>query len=168
MNHHRSPRSPGSSLIETVIAMAVLAVAIPLVFVALTGAGKSCFSAEFETRSPWIVSACQREIQASRAGKPEFLTATKLAETIPPPNEFWAIAFSAEGKPIARMTQSDYQKGLNRIDNTSVRYIAIFLPKSPLENESEPTKSRVRISIEYPSIAPASKRQHLDFYTHLL
>jgi type II secretory pathway pseudopilin PulG len=168
MNRHPRPHRLGISLIETVIAMAVLAVTIPLIFAALAGAGKSGISAEFETRSPWIVEACLREVRATRIGKPEFLTPTKIFETIPPTDQFWAIAFSAEGKPIKKIDEIQYQQGLTQIANTPVRYLAVIHPPSELEAHPGTSISHVRISIEYPSIAPASKRQHLDFYSQIL
>ena len=99
----------GSTLvIESVIAVCVLAVAIPLVFGALAEGGKSNFTAQAETRSTWMVTACMDEIHASRDGKPQYFTATTIGQTFPPAGDVWALAFSEEGRPIP----ADFPKAL--------------------------------------------------------
>ena len=74
----------GVTLVESVIAVGVLAVAVPLVFGALAQAGKSGFSSQAETRSTWMIPACLDEIQASRAGRPQYFTATTSGQPFPP------------------------------------------------------------------------------------
>jgi type II secretory pathway pseudopilin PulG len=170
MNLHptNKPKSSGSSLIETVIAMSVLAVAIPLVFVALAESGKSSSSAEFETRSSQIIAACMAEIRASREGNPAFFTKTKVAETFPPPSDLWALAFSSLGEPIAKLTRSEYEKGLKEINGTPARYLTTLSSHQITEQGVTPIISRISITLEYPSIAPVSKRQKLTFYSLVL
>lgn len=157
----------GSSLIETVIAMGVLAVAIPLVFAAIAASGKCSYSAESETRSTWIVAVCMEEIQASREGKPEFFTATSLAEIFPPTGDFWGLAFSFEGEPIAKITRSEYDKGIKEINGKPVRYLATLSAIQTSKKGINPVILRTSISLEYPSIAPISKRHKLEFYSHI-
>jgi hypothetical protein len=159
------PYVGGSSLIETVIAMSVLAVAIPLVFAALAESGKCNNSAECETRSTWIVAVCMEEIQASREGKSEFFTATKLTETFPPAGEFWALAFSSEGKPIAKITRSEYDKGIKEINGKPIRYLTTLSSLQISEKGMIPIILRTSISLEYPSVAPLSKRHKLAFHS---
>lgn len=162
------PSNPrGSSLIETVIAMGVLAVAIPLVFGALAEGGKSGMASEADTRSTWIVPSCMEEILASREGRPQFFTATVVNEIFPPTGDVWALAFSPEGKAIGKITKAVYDKGTKELDGKPVRYIAA------LSSEKIPTPAgvtpmlRARISLEFPSTSPANKRQKLDFYTRI-
>lgn len=155
----------GASLIETVIAMGVLAVAVPLVFGALAESGKSGLSSEAETRSTWMVPICMQEIEASRAGKPRYFTTTKVNEAFPPGGDVWALAFSAEGRPLGKMSKSLYDKGATTLDGQTIRYIA-SLSAAPVAG-AVPVMSRARISLEYPSGAPATKRQKLEFYTRI-
>ena len=159
----------GASLIETVIAMGVLAVAVPLVFGALAESGKSGQTSEAETRSTWMVPLCMEEIEASRAGKPRYFTATAVNASFPAGGDVWALAFSAEGKPVGKMTKATYDKGATNVDGKAIRYIA-SLSAAPVvtpAGSAAPPMSRVRISLEYPSGAPAAKRQKLDFYTRI-
>jgi type II secretory pathway pseudopilin PulG len=163
----QAPENRGSSLIETVIAMGVLAVAIPLVFGALAESGKSNVSSEAETRSTWIVPTCMEEILASREGKPQFFTATTVGQVFPPAGDVWALAFSAEGKPIGKIAKGVYDKGTKELNGQTVRYIAT------LSSATTPTPSgatpmlRARITLEYPSALPVAKREKLEFYTRI-
>ncbi len=167
-------KNRGSSLIETVIAMGVLAVAIPLVFGALAESGKSGLSSEAETRSTWIVPACMEEIQASRDGIPQFFTSTTVNQVFPPAGDVWALAFSAEGKPVGKASKAIYDKGTKEIDGKPVRYLAsLSATKTELtaaELQAKPGLVPIlsaRITLEYPSTSPAEKRQKLEFYTRI-
>jgi type II secretory pathway pseudopilin PulG len=162
----------GSSLIETVIAMGVLAVAIPLVFGALAESGKSTQSSEAETRSTWIIPACMEEIQASRSGRAQFLPATAVSETFPPQGDIWTLAFSGQGTPVGKISKSDYAKGTKEIDGKPIRYIAklsaVNVPPSEAEARPGLTPTlRVQISLEFPATSPVGKRQKLEFYTRI-
>lgn len=157
----------GTSLIEVIIAMGVLAVAVPLVFGAITEAGKTGASAETETRSIWIIPACMEEIRASREGKAQYFTNTVAGQVFPPSGDAWVLAFSAEGKPVGRVTKGDYDKGAKSVNGTPVRYFAILSSVAlPLANGS-PAMMRAKITLEYPATAPTTRRQKLDFYTRI-
>jgi hypothetical protein len=167
MSSIRTSRNSGSSLIEALIAMGVLAVAIPLVFGALAESGKSGISSEAETRSTWMVPACMAEIQASRDGRPQFFTSTTVGQTFPPGGEVWALAFSPEGQPVGKISQALYDKGTKEIDGKPVRYIASLSSKAPTTTSGATPMLSMHISLEYPAISPAAKRQKLEFYTRI-
>jgi hypothetical protein len=159
-------RNRGSSLIETVIAMGVLAVAIPLVFGAIAESGKSGISSEAETRSSWIIPACMDEIQASRDGKPRYFTLTKPGEVFPASGDVWALGFSAEGKPVGKIDKALYEKGAKEIGDKPIRYLAT-MSATELVPATTPPMMRVQITLEYPTTSPAGKRQKLDFFTRI-
>jgi type II secretory pathway pseudopilin PulG len=163
----KTSKKRGSSLIETVIAMGVLSVAIPLVFGALAESGKSGMSAEAETRSTWIVPACMEEILASREGKPQFFTATAVGQVFPPAGDVWALAFSAEGKPIGKITKGVYDKGTKELNGQTVRYIATISSSTTTTPAGATPMLRALITLEYPSALPVAKRQKLEFYTRI-
>jgi type II secretory pathway pseudopilin PulG len=159
-------RNRGTSLLETVIAMGVLAVAIPLVFGAIAESGQSSMSAEAETRSTWVIPACMDEIQASREGKPIYFTATTSGQAFPASGSIWALGFSSDGKPVGKIEKAVYDKGAKEISGKPIRYIAT-LSAVPQVPAATPPMMRVLITLEYPSTAPAAKRQKLDFYTRI-
>jgi hypothetical protein len=160
-------RNPGSSLIEAVIAVGVLAVAIPLVFGALAESGKSSMASEAETRSTWVVPICMEEIEASRDGKPLHFTASSAGEPFPSAGGVWALAFSAEGTLAGKVSKAAYNSGTKEIDGKPVRYIASLSSTAMPVKAGATPMLLARISLEFPSTAPAAKRQKLDFYTHI-
>ena len=154
----------GVTLVEAVIAVGVLAVAVPLVFGALAEAGKSGFSSQAETRSTWMVPACMDEIQASRDGRPQYFTATITGQAFPPAGDVWALGFSAEGKPVGKLSKALYAKEL---DGKPILYIAVMSAGNATLTSGGQTMLRARISIEYPAAAPVAKRSKLDFHTRI-
>jgi hypothetical protein len=157
----------GSSLVEAVIAMGVLAVAIPLVFGALVESGNSNVSSEAETRSTWIVPACMEEILASREGKPQFFTATTVGQIFPPAGDVWALGFSADGKPIGKIAKGVYDKGTKNLNGQPVRYIATLSSATTTTPQGATPMLLAKITLEYPSALPVAKRQKLEFYTRI-
>jgi Tfp pilus assembly protein PilV len=163
--HCRS--APGATLVESVIAVGVLAVAVPLVFGSLAEAGKNGASAQAETRSAWIVPACMAEIQASRDGRPQFFTSTAIGQPFPAAGDVWALAFSADGRPLGRVGRSLYENGLKELAGEPVRFIAVLSAVAePPASGATPMLSAC-ISIEYPSSAPAARRGKIDFNTRI-
>jgi hypothetical protein len=152
-------------MIEVVISIGVLAVAVPMVFGALAEGGKSSTAARAETRSAWIVPACMEEIQASREGRPRFFAATAKGAAFPPAGEVWALAFSADGKPIGRMPKGLYDSGAGDLDGRPVRYIASIRSASVTPGSGGGPLLRAEITLEYPATAKAAKRAKLDFHT---
>ncbi|MCU0749942.1 MAG: hypothetical protein MUF13_10405 [Akkermansiaceae bacterium] len=102
-------RRSGATLVEAVIAVGVLAVAIPLVFGTIAESGKSGVSAQAETRSTWMIPVCMQEIQDSRDGKPRYFTATTIGQAFPPAGQVWALAFNQEGRPVGKISSADIE-----------------------------------------------------------
>ena len=155
----------GATLIEAIIAMGVLAVAVPLVLGTIAEGGKSGMSAEAETRSTWLVSACMSEINASRVGQSQLLPATIIGQQFPPAGDVWALAFSPEGKLIGKLSKSQYDAGIKELDRTSVRFIAALSATPQVSTSGGIPLLKTRISIQHPSAAPAGKRFKLDYHT---
>jgi prepilin-type N-terminal cleavage/methylation domain-containing protein len=121
----------GVTLVESVIAVGVLAVAVPLVFGALAEAGKTGLASQAETRSTWMIPACIDEIQASRDGRPQFFTATTTGQSFPPAGDVWALAFSPEGRPVGRLSKALHDKGTKELDGKPIRFIAVMSAGEP-------------------------------------
>jgi type II secretory pathway pseudopilin PulG len=160
-------QSRGSSLVEAIIAVGVLSVAVPLVFGTLVESGKSGSAAQAETRSNWIIPVCIEEIRASRDGRPQYFTSTKTGQVFPPSGEIWALAFSADGTPIGKLSQALYNSGTRELNGKTVRYIAKMSSSEITTTTGTTPMLRVDIFLEYPAIQKAAKRAKLDFHTRI-
>lgn len=157
----------GTTMVEAIIAMGVLAVAVPLTYGALAEAGKAGLSAQAETRSTWIIPACIEEIQNSRAGSPQYFTATKIGQPFPPAGDVWALAFAPDGRPVGKMPKSFYDRGTKELDGKPVRFIAVLSATSQSAATGTTPMLNARITIEYPASVPAKSRGKIDFHTRI-
>ena len=168
MRHYSNKTQPrGATLIEAVIAIGVLAVAIPLVFGALAEGGKSGSSSQAETRSTWMIPACMEEIHASREGRPLYFSTTSVGQTFPSAGDVWALAFSSDGKPVGKLSKAIYEKGAKELDGKPIRYIALMSATAPIVKPGVTPMLKVAISLEYPAAVKATKRNKLDFHTRI-
>lgn len=157
----------GTSLVEAIVAIGVLAVAVPLVFATLANSGESGMSAQAETRCSWMVPTCLAELQATRAGNSRFLPATRAGEAFPSAGEVMALGFSVDGRPLGALDMSAYEAGVREIGGEPVRFISAMSGR-PVESSGDETPLlHVRITLEYPAAAPAAKRRKLDFHTRM-
>ncbi len=154
----------GATLIEAVISLAALAIVVPLTFVALAASGKVAQSSDVETQSPWIVSFCADEITASRAARSSFFPATTPGEAFPKDGDVWALAFSPEGKAIARIGRQEYEQGISNISNQPARSIVAL---STRESSTASPVFQLKISLEYPAGFPRERRQKHIFYSQV-
>ncbi len=159
-NSHQS----GSTLIESSIAMGVLALAVPLVFGSMAEAGKSGRCAEAESSSTWIIPACIQEIEDTRAGRPQYFATTETGQNFPPEKEIWALAFSNEGSPVGRITVAQYDCGIKKLDGKEISHLAKI---STSKTEEDGDMLKLRITLEHPAAAPAGKRKTLDFHSRI-
>ena len=160
-------RQRGALLLEAVLAIGVLAVAVPLVLGALTEAGKCQWEARAETCSVGMVRACLDEMGASLDGCPQWLPSRRRAQVFPPPGEVWVLAFSREGQPIGILSRDRYEQGAREVDGKSVRYLAALAASTVPARPGIPPLLRVQVSIEYPAISPRAQRAKIDYYTYL-
>jgi len=154
----------GSTLVESSIAMGILAVAVPLVFGSMAESGKSGASAEIETRSAWMIPTCLREIEDSRSGKPQYFTTTETGQAFPLENEIWALAFSDDGSCVDKISNNHYESGIKGLNGKSIRYLARISASEP---EQADDMLELRITLEYPAVAPEGKRKTIDFHSRI-
>ena len=157
----------GATLIEAVIAVGVLAVAVPLVLGTIAEAGKSGMAAEAETRSTWMISTCMVEINASRTGQSRYFPATVIGQAFPTAGDVWALAFSPEGKLVGKLSKSLHDTGTKELDGQPIRFIAVLSATAPASTTDGVPMLNTRVSIQYPAAAPVAKRGKLDYHTRI-
>ncbi|KAB2641958.1 MAG: hypothetical protein DVB25_00085 [Verrucomicrobia bacterium] len=153
----------GSSLIEVLIAMGVLAVALPLVFAVLARAGMSCAAAQAETRCVVILPACMDEIKAAQHGIARFLPPSNRHS--PFPAAAATLAFARDGHLLGNVAPEVYLAGVRQLANEPVRFLATLHTSPAPILPNMPAMLSLRISLEYPAAAPLAQRRHLDFHT---
>lgn len=160
-------RKRGATLVEAVIAVGVLAVAIPIVFGALVESGNCGMAARAETRGTWMVDACMSEIRASREGRSRYFSSTRMGEVFPPGGEVWVLAFAQDGKSVGKLSKALYDSGIRELDGKTVCYIAAMSSRAATVRAGSLPMTEVHISIEYPASANSAKRSKTGFHTHL-
>ena len=172
----KSKHPAGASLVEAMIAVGVLAVAIPLVFGALAEAGRSGEQSGTDSRSTAILAECMGCVGRIRAQKPGWFEPAAAGVPFPPSGTVWALAFAEDGHLIGRVEKTDYENGLRELNGQSVRYLATLrATASPATvatgslaaNEAVIQPLRLAISLEHPATAAASRRKVQVFHSLL-
>jgi Tfp pilus assembly protein PilV len=157
----------GSSLVESVIAIAVLAVAVPLAMSAVSQAERSGSSSETHARGVWLVPLCLEELRAAREGRSAFFPHTRSGTPFPEDGDVWALAFTSDGSLAGKVTRTQYERGLSEVDGIPVRYLASLSAKAESASPEPTPMQRLRISVEQPAKAPAARRSKTDFHSKL-
>lgn len=157
----RSRIPAGVSLLEAVIAVGVMAVAVPLALSAIGSAGVVGVSARAETRAPGIADWCRIELEAARRGESQVLPPILAREAFPGGDEVMALAFDREGALLGRVASDDFQAGIDRLGDDRVFFLAAL---SGRPNDSGVV---VTVKVEYPAARPAERRDAVAFHTIL-
>lgn len=160
----------GTSLIEVVLAMGVLAVAFPLVFAAFAKSGESAAAAKAETRCSWIIPACMDEIEAARSGKSSLIPRRQPGVPFPAAGEALVLAFTDDGRPLGRVSAQAYQGGTRTLAGERVRYLVAIRTEAALQATplpGVPPMLNLQLTLEYPAAAPARKRRSIEFHSRI-
>ncbi len=154
-------------MVEAVIAIGVLAVAIPSVFAAFGVSGKSGMGSQAETRGAWIIPACMEEIHASRQGRSRYFEATVAGQNFPSGSGVWALAFAGEGALLGRLNPSQYAGGLKEIDGRPVGYIVSMESGAADRDSGMFPLLELRLTLEHPAAASAAHRHKVHFHSRI-
>lgn len=147
---------------ETVVAVGVLAVAVPLAFAAMTKASAVGSTARAETRAPAIAERCLLEVKAARRGESELLPALQPATSFPEPGQILALGFSRDGRVLGVVEKADFEAGLReQLEGESVSYLA------GISGEFLNGEVTLTVSVEHPAVQKASSRSSVEFHTKL-
>jgi len=158
--------SSGMTLMEVVIALGVIAFAVPLILAATGSASDMRGRAEADTRSAWIAREVQREIVSAWADPapqsvfgnpltfPVFATATEPE----------ILAYDAEGSFIGKGAVEDLN-GPSKIPKASYIVAVHGVSHSPPDLETSPNSlSLLTIRVLHPAKAPAATRSDLRYH----
>lgn len=149
------------SLIEVVVAVGVLAVAVPLGLAAMAKAGMSGVAARAETRAPAMAERCLLELREARRGRSEFFPPLAAGVGFPADGEVLALVFAADGRVIGAVGAADYESGLAELDGRTVDYVAA------ISGDRRDGAVTVEVAVEYPVVRRAADRSAIEFHTRL-
>ena len=153
---------PGVSLIETVVAMGVLAIAVPLALAAMSKAGSVGSSARAETRAPAIAERCLMEVKAARRGESAVLSVLEPAASFPGAGQVLALGFSRDGQLLGAVDQSSFEGGMREtLDGKDVNYVA------SISGRFDDPGVTVTVRVEHPAVRERSQRSGVSFHTKL-
>ena len=167
MNHFpraKRHRHRGLTLMEAVIALGVIAVAVPLILAATTSGARTRVQAESDTRSAWLAQDLQRQLTDSwkNIPSPAFVKKPIFPQFSSQENPT-VILYDNEGAFLAVGTPEDYTKGST--NPKAVYLIALHGVSQTAYNITGggDSMSRVTISVENSARAPKQKRTANSF-----
>jgi len=141
----------GFSLLEVTVSLGVLAVAIPLSVAGIAGSTHSDAGSRLESMAASLVTVCLDEWNATR----------NVGKESGEKQEVWALGFAATGESLGKVEAEDYRSGCRE---SRMTYLAT-VDEEPVEESGSVHK--VRVSVEFPAVARAEQRRHLEFFTRL-
>lgn len=167
MNQVKKSSAPsGMTLMEVVIALSVIAFAIPLILAAIGSANDTRGRAEADTRSAWLAREVEREIVSSWADPaPESAFGTPLT--------FPEFATAADPEILAYDSEGNFlEKGVSAdLSSPSKTPKAAYLvavhgeTHRPLNIDTSPDSlSLLTIRVLHPAKAPAATRSDLRYH----
>lgn len=154
----------GLTLMEAVVAIGVVAVAVPLILGATSVSSKTRIAAEAETRASWMAQEGFRQLTAAWQNlkspafptKPSFPTFGSVTAPV-------ILLYNAEGSLLGQGTASDYEQGSR--NPQAVYLVSVYGIGQKANNlqTGEENLSRVTISVENSARAPKAKRSSSSF-----
>lgn len=136
----------GFAMLEVVMAAAIAGLMLPLAMVVVADAGRECSRNRMEGVSLWVVPVCVQEFDEAE--------------------EVSVCAVAADGRVMGRVTEAEYQDGLDQIDGMAVRYLCrVSVAESTIPKERG--LKRVMVSFESPAKAMATMRRRLEYQSLL-
>ena len=143
----------GYSLVELAISLGVLAVAAPVVLVAMVRVEEESVRARMDARTPAMVEA----IVAGLSGP----GGQGRAAGGDGAQRDFALGFGEGGRWIGRVAQEDYERGVT--DGLVTRCLA-RVEEVPIRPRGDGRQmSSVRVTIEYPAVAARGNRRRREF-----
>jgi hypothetical protein len=154
----------GSTMVEAVMAIGVLAVALPMMLSVLISSGDSAHATAAEICSLWIVPACMQEVRSSRDGGGEYIQATQRGSVFPPNGQPVMFGFADDGTLIGELDAAAYDAGVHELNGVNVRYVARLTGEVIDRAVDEQLLVNIDIQCEYPAIQPAKYRRKIPFH----
>ena len=156
--HRRRGRLAGLTLLETALALAVLAATIPVLLGAMVAATEARRHAEHDTRAAWIAHRVNEELRLAWSGRESL-----FGDKVPAYPCFGgeqaevALVFDVNGDYLRRPTDGEVESGIR---DRGAGYVALVEGTAyrPAGVTMAEPMSKVRVAVEAPAQAPRAKR----------
>ncbi|MEO8616611.1 MAG: hypothetical protein ABI600_15820 [Luteolibacter sp.] len=167
MPHKNTKGSAGMTLMETVIAIGVIAVAIPLILAASTASLTDRRNAEADTRAAWLSKDVENQIAALWATPRRYSylpqSLTLRFPDIGTEKDPTLLIYDRDAKFVSEGSKSDLQSGVKA---QAAQFLVTIYSKSQITNNltsSTTELSRIYIQVQYPAKSPPANRQSSEF-----
>ncbi len=160
----RRTMAAGISLVETMVAVGVLAVVIPLALATMSAVGQESLAARAETRAPAMAEYFRQELAAAREGRSRNFPEIAAGEAFPPGGGTWCLGFDRSGGVLGRVDAASYAQGLSELGDENVLFLATARGRT---EAAEGSVLNITVEIEYPAVRRAEDRKRLPFHTKL-
>ena len=152
-------RHRGLTLMEAVVALGVIAVAVPLILSTTAVSARTRVNAETDTRSAWLARTVQTELTDAWRDLPSTMFTPK--PSFPSIGSLEApevLLFDADGKFLTRGNSNDYLEGSR--NDKAVYLVSLFSEQQSPANftTSDDSLARVQITVAHNARAPKGKR----------
>lgn len=134
---------------ESVLSMGLIAIALPAVMLVMSASHDGVMECDMAGHARRLIPAYASSI---RRGELEV------------EGQAIAWAHAADGSSLGRLKESEYRRGLSRLEGRAVRFVVVA---SPLGDGSHGV-GKVQLALEHPAAAQASRRKRIEFHTVLL
>lgn len=151
----------GMTLMETVIALAIIGVVIPMILAATAGSLKSNRLSEADTRASILAAEFREDLSFGWKGEGQYFDRNLTYPDFGGGDVIEAFCFSADGSFKGRITDLQYENGLR-----DATYIVRVRGEDYTTGGANPlAASRITITVETPAIAPKQSRESEEFVT---
>lgn len=152
----------GFSLMEVVIAVGVLAVAIPVIMAALVAGARGSRVATDETQAALITRSVMQELRAARNGRGALVEGALSWPDFPADGERLVFSVDADGRLTALLGGGVYESGVR--DRVARYLVSASGARHPLAGRPGPdVLSRVVVSVETPPGAGPEDRRKYEY-----
>lgn len=152
--------SAGLTLMEVVVALAVMAIALPLILSASVVAMRTRGHAEADTRSAWLARQIQRELWQAWSGQASPIFPRKPTVSVSAQEETAEILlFDREGNYLKRGELWDLREGTS--ENSAAYLVRLHAMLPPSSNSSAFDSNKlvlIELWVEHSARAPQHKR----------
>jgi len=162
-NREIERKALGFTLIECVVAMGIVAVMFPVMYVLIIQGSEASQKSASETRAVYAARTAMVELAMARNDVAEYLDEVPPWPAFPTSGDDYYFGMNEAGEIVSKLSASE---GDASVTNPEITWVAKVRGESSSIETASGTQeiSKVTIRIEYPARLPSAKRQAKIFH----